>query len=89
MEFEKTKSSYRAGYIFQEPTLAIAGTAYDPGNQELQVKFTNGTIWKYFDVPESAHVSMLLAESIGKFYAKEIKGVFTGRKVEPKDDDLL
>jgi len=73
MNFETTKSSY------------IAGVGYDPGNQELFVKFNNGVIWKYFDVPESAHVSLLLAESTGKFYAKEIKGVFTGRKVEPED----
>ena len=73
MEFEKTKSSY------------IQGVGYDPGNQELFVKFNNGVIWKYFDVPESAYVSLLLAESTGKFFAKEIKGVFTGRKVEPKD----
>ena len=73
MNFETTKSSY------------IAGLGYDPGNQELFVKFNNGVIWKYFDVPESAHVSLLLAESTGKFYAKEIKGVFTGRKVEPED----
>ena len=73
MNFETTKSSY------------IAGVGYDPGNQELFVKFNNGVIWKYFDVPESAYVSLLLAESTGKFFAKEIKGVFTGRKVEPKD----
>ena len=71
--FEKVSSSY------------IDSIGYDPGNQELFVKFNNGVIWKYFDVPESAHVSLLLAESIGKFFAKEIKGVFTGRKVEPKD----
>ena len=74
MEFETTKSSY------------IAGVGYDPGNQELQVKFTNGTIYKYFVVPESAYVSLLLAESTGKFFAKEIKGQFSGRKVEPENE---
>jgi len=74
MEFEKTKSSY------------IAGVGYDAGNQELQVKFNNGVIWRYFDVPESAHISLLLAESTGKFFAKEIKGQFAGRKVEPEDE---
>ena len=75
MEFEKMKSSY------------IQGVAYNEKSQELQVKFNNGTIWKYFDVPEAAHVSLLLAESTGKFFAKEIKGVFTGRKVEPDPED--
>ena len=73
MEFETVKSSY------------IDGVAYDEAKKELQVKFTNGTIYKYFVVPESAYVSLLLAESTGKFFAKEIKGVFTGRKVEPEE----
>ena len=72
MHFETVKSSY------------IAGVGYDEGNRELQVKFKNGVVWKYFDVPESAHVSMLLSDSIGKFFAKEIKGVFAARKVEPE-----
>ena len=74
MHFETVKSSY------------IAGVGYDEGNRELQVKFKNGVIWKYFDVPESAHVSMLLADSTGRFFGKEIKGVFSGRKVEAEDE---
>ena len=73
MEFEKTKSSY------------IQGIAYDESKEELRVMFKNGDIWKYFDVPAAAHVSMLLAESTGRFFAKEIKRVFTGRKVDPED----
>ena len=74
MEFEKTKSSY------------IQGVGYNEAKQELQVKFKNGVIWKYFDVPEGAHVSLLLAESTGKYFAAEIKGVFKGRKIEPQDE---
>ena len=73
-KFESVVSSY------------IDSISYNEDKQELQVKFKNGTIWKYFDVPEGAHVSLLLAESTGKFFAKEIKGVFSGRKVEPEDE---
>ena len=69
MKFEDIKSSY------------IKAIGYDEGDQELRVQFKNGVTWKYFDVPPEAHVSMLLAESTGKFFAKEIKGVFEGRKV--------
>jgi len=77
MKFDIVKSSY------------IKKVGYDEDRKELRVYFKNGVAWKYFDVPESAYVSMLLAESTGKFYAKEIKGVFTGRKVEPEDNDPL
>jgi len=74
MKFEKTKSSY------------IQGVAYDEAAKKLQVKFKNDVVWEYYDVPVAAHVSLLLAESTGKFFAKEIKGVFTGRKLEPEDE---
>ena len=74
MEFEKVKSSY------------LDSVSYDEAKQELQVKFKNGVVWKYFDVPEAAHVSLLLAESTGKFFIKEIKGQFSGRKVEPENE---
>ena len=73
-EFEKVSSSY------------IDSISYNEGNKELRVQFKSGATWKYFDVPEGAHVSLLLAESTGKFFAKEIKGVFSGRKVEPEDE---
>lgn len=69
MKFEPVKSSY------------IKEVGYDEDKQELRVKFKNGVTWKYFDVPTSAHVSLLMAESTGRFFAREIKGVFTGRKV--------
>ena len=74
MEFETVKSSY------------LKGANYNKEKKELRVKFKNDVVWKYFDVPEAAYVSMLLAESTGKFFAKEIKDVFTGRKVEPENE---
>ena len=67
--FESVKSSY------------IDAIAYDEEKQELRVQFSSGATWKYSDVPPAVHVSLLLAESTGKYFAKEIKGVFTGRKV--------
>lgn len=75
MEFEKTKSSY------------ITAVGYDEPTKELRVQFKSGATWKYFAVPEAAHVSLILAESIGKYFAKEIKGVYSGKKVEEEDEE--
>ena len=74
VKFESVKSSY------------IDAVAYNENKRELRVQFKNGVTWKYFDVPAAAHVSLLLAESTGRFFAKEIKGVFTGRKIEPEQE---
>ena len=73
-EFESVKSSY------------LDSIAYDESKQELRVMFNNGVIWAYADVPPATHVSLLLSESTGKYFAKEVRGVFSGRKVEPEGE---
>lgn len=73
MELEAMKSSY------------IKGVGYDAGAKTLRVKFKNDVVWEYFDVPAAAHVSLILAESVGRFFGKEIRGQFTGKKVEPEE----
>lgn len=74
MEFEKTKSSY------------ITAVGYDEATKELRVQFKSGVTWKYYAVPEPVHISLLLAESTGKYFAKEIKGVYSGKKVEEDEE---
>jgi hypothetical protein len=73
-EFESVKSSY------------IDAIAYHEGKQQLRVMFNNGVIWEYSDVPPAIHVSLLLSESTGKYFAKEVRGVFSGRKIEPEEE---
>jgi hypothetical protein len=60
--------------------------AYNEATQELRVQFKSGATWKYRDVPPAIHVSLLLSESTGKYFAKEVRGVFGGRKIEPGEE---
>ena len=74
VNFEPVTSSY------------IDAVAYNEDINELRVQFKSGATWRYMDVPQSVHVSLLMAESTGKYFAKEVRGVFTGRKIEPEDE---
>ena len=74
MKFDTVTSSY------------INEIGYDEDTKELRVKFKNGAQWKYLDVPPAIHVSLLLSESTGKYFIKEVKNAFTARKVEPEDE---
>jgi hypothetical protein len=42
----------------------------------LEVEFKNGAIYQYFDVPESAHVELMTAPSIGKYINEQIKNSY-------------
>lgn len=51
----------------------IASIGYDADQMILEVEFVNGTIYQYFDVPESLYVGIMSADSHGKYLNEYIK----------------
>ena len=39
----------------------------------LEIEFTSGAIYRYFDVPGCLHIGLMTAESHGEFYASFIR----------------
>lgn len=56
---------------------SIAKTLYDHDKERLTVEFVNGKTYEYSKVPEATWYDMLRAESVGTFFAQNIKGHFT------------
>jgi len=52
----------------------IASIGYDPDTQTLQVEFSNGHVYQYFDVPEVVFREFLAAPSKGVYLHAGIKG---------------
>lgn len=75
MDFTEVKSSNIKG---------VSRTGND-----LLVKFNSGAIYEYKDVPEEVFDALLSAESVGKYFNKEIKGKFTFRKLGVEHDGLI
>lgn len=51
----------------------IASIGYDSEQMILEVEFLNGSIYQYFDVPESLYVGIMSAGSHGKYLNDYIK----------------
>lgn len=51
----------------------ITQVGYDVPEERLYVRFTNGTLYRYCDVPASMFTELLQAESVGKFFIATIK----------------
>jgi hypothetical protein len=49
---------------------------YDPATMTLEIAFHNGTVYQYFDVPESVYQELMHSESIGKFINTQIKNSY-------------
>ena len=59
----------------------IASVGYDPETQTMEVEFTNGNVYQYFDVPQAVYEELMRAESAGTFLNAQVKGVFRYTKL--------
>jgi ligand-binding sensor domain-containing protein len=57
----------------------LASVGYEDGLLELE--FTNGRVYQYFDVPERVYQSLMAADSHGTFFNESIKGVYRYARV--------
>ena len=59
----------------------IRSIGYDLKSQTLEIEFRDGSIYQYFNVPESMYNGLMSASSHGSFLARRIKGVFVYLKI--------
>lgn len=51
-------------------------------NGTLEVEFGNGSIWQYQGVPAEVYNAMLAADSVGSYFAKNVRGTYESVRVE-------
>lgn len=59
----------------------ISQFGHDEQSEILQVEFTNGGVYQYFDVPRHVYDSMVASDSRGKFLNANIKGLYRYSKI--------
>ena len=62
-------------------SLNIHSIGYDPQSAVLEVGFTSGEIYQYFDVPEHLYRGLMNASSHGQFLNDYIKYSYRYQKV--------
>jgi hypothetical protein len=59
----------------------LASVGYDSKTCTLEVEFSNGSLYQYFDVPAQVYDALLSASSPGSFLNQQIKGAYRYAKV--------
>lgn len=59
----------------------ISEVGYDENSRTLEVLFTNGNIYQYFDVPPQIYAELMQAGSAGQYLNANIKGNFRYARV--------
>lgn len=55
---------------------SVAAVGYDAKSKTLEVEFTSGSVYRYFDVPESEYRGLLGADSVGRYLNQSIKSTY-------------
>ena len=59
----------------------LATVGYDAQSHMLEIEFTNGGTYQYFDVPQSAYDGLMTAPSHGKFFHAYIRNKYRYTKI--------
>jgi len=59
----------------------IVSVGYDAPSETLEVEFMSGSVYQYYNVPQSIYDAFLAASSAGQFLAYQIKNVFPYSRV--------
>jgi len=61
---------------------SLASVGYDRASAILEVQFRDsGDVYQYLDVPETTYRALLAAESLGRYFNREIRGRYEYERV--------
>lgn len=58
----------------------LSSIGYDPEKLVLEVEFSTGAVYQYFQVKPEHHQALLAADSIGSHFGQNIRGKFSYSK---------
>jgi hypothetical protein len=65
---------------------ALAEVGYDPATETLEVLFPSKALWRYFSFPQDHYDMFMRAESLGRFFAANIRANFISHRVHTDDN---
>ena len=60
---------------------AISSVGYDRKAKTLELEFSSGGIYDYYEVPPKVYAKLMSAESKGRFIAEQIRGKYQSERV--------
>ena len=60
---------------------SISSVGYNAASKTLEVEFHNGSLYRYYDVPQSVYDAWMAAPSKGQFFTGYIRGQYRFEKV--------
>ena len=73
--------------IDREPvkSTSVASVGYNDLSGTLEIEFRNGSVYRYYDVPEQIYRDLIAASSLGRFINKKVKPYFAYKEIAEKN----
>lgn len=55
---------------------SVRSVGYDAETMILEIEFSTGSVYQFFDVPETVHTALMNSDSKGKFFNARIKDIY-------------
>ncbi|WP_280695529.1 KTSC domain-containing protein [Kitasatospora sp. GP82] len=59
----------------------LRSVGYDAEEHVLEIEFVTSTVYRYTAVPRRVHRALLAADSLGRYFNREVRGRYEYRKV--------
>ena len=59
---------------------AISSVGYDPKAKVLELEFSSGGVYDYYEVPRKVYTALMSAGSKGRFVSEQIRGQYRSEK---------
>ena len=59
----------------------LRSVGYDAHSQILEIEFNNGTVYQYYNVPQSVYVALMSAPSHGSYHYRHIRLRYNYRRI--------
>ena len=59
---------------------AISSVGYDPKAKVLELEFSSGGVYDYYEVSRKVYTALMSAESKGRFISEQIRGQYRSEK---------
>lgn len=60
---------------------SIRSVGRDPASCTMEVEFSNGRVYRYFDVPEAVYDALLRAPSKGRYFNERVRGAYRYERI--------
>ncbi len=61
---------------------AMNSVGYSSGSQTLEIEFSGGEVYHYFEVPHEVYLGLMRADSHGRYFHQHIKGRYQYERVD-------